>query len=339
MTLPDRARVAVLDLATRTDDGEYVEVAGDGRPDADALPASMVEVLDEFSRYLGTERDRSDHTVRAYVGDVGDMMRHAARMGRTRVADVNVDVLRSWLASVRTRGRSRATLARRASAVRTFTAWACHIGLLDSDIGARLASPKGHRDLPEVLRQSEAMTLLDAVADEAAGGDPVAVRDHAVLETLYATGIRVSELVGLDLEDVDGERRVLRVFGKGRRERSVPYGVPADQALQCWVVQGRPELAKPAAGGALFVGVKGARIGQRAVRTMVHARLRAVPDVPDLAPHGLRHSAATHVLEGGADLRTVQELLGHASLGTTQVYTHVSVDRLRRAYQQAHPRA
>ncbi len=299
----------------------------------------MAATLDEFGRHLAAERGRSTHTVRAYVGDVASLLEHASRMGATQVSDVDVAVLRSWLALLHTRGKARTTLARRASAARVFTAWAHRTGRLGTDPGVRLASPKAQRDLPEVLRPAEATELLDAVADEAADGDPVAVRDHAILETLYASGIRVGELTGLDLDDIDAGRRLLRVYGKGGRERSVPYGVPAERALRRWIDAARPELAVAAAGRALFVGVKGRRIGQRAVRAMVHARLRAVPQAPDLGPHGLRHTAATHVLEGGADLRTVQELLGHASLGTTQVYTHVSVERLRAAYRQAHPRA
>lgn len=299
----------------------------------------MTAALAEFTRHLAAERGRSEHTVRAYVGDVTGLMTHAARMGHTEVAQIDVAVLRSWLALLHTRGKARTTLARRASAARVFTAWAVRTGLTAVDPGARLASPKARRDLPEVLRPIEARTLLEAVADEADGGDPVVLRDHAMLETLYATGIRVGELTGLDIDDIDAGRRVLRVFGKGRRERSVPFGVPAQKAFDVWLDRGRPELAGPAAGKALFVGVKGGRIGQRAVRTVVHRRLGAVPEAPDLGPHGLRHSAATHVLEGGADLRSVQELLGHASLGTTQIYTHVSVERLRTAYRQAHPRA
>ncbi|WP_129668792.1 tyrosine recombinase XerC [Phytoactinopolyspora endophytica] len=299
----------------------------------------MAKALEEFSRHLISEHGRSEHTVRAYVGDVAGMMEHATRMGRTGPGEIDIAALRSWLALLHTRGKARATLARRASAARTFTAWAHRVGVLNADVGAQLASAKVQRDLPDVLQQNDVRTVLDAVADDAAEGDPVALRDQAILETLYATGVRVGELVGLDLDDLDPARRVVRVFGKGRRERSVPYGIPAERALEEWVRRGRPEMAASSAGQALFVGVRGGRIGQRAVRTLVHARLRAVPDAPDLGPHGLRHSAATHVLEGGADLRMVQELLGHASLGTTQIYTHVSVDRLRKAYQQAHPRA
>jgi integrase/recombinase XerC len=303
------------------------------------LPPAFQAVVEEFATHLRTEQDRSDHTVRAYVGDVTDLMDHMIRLGRFELSGLDVEVLRSWLARQRTQGRARTTLARRASALRMFTGWAHRRGLLETDSGARLASPKGRRPLPEVLRIDEAATLLDAVADEATGGDPVALRDRAVLELLYATGTRVSELVGLDLGDLDEARRVVRVLGKGRRERTVPYGLPAERAVRDWLAHGRSELATAEAGQALLVGVRGGRLGARAAREIVHVRLRAVPGAPDMGPHGVRHSAATHLLEGGADLRSVQELLGHASLATTQIYTHVSIDRLRRAYEQAHPRA
>ncbi|WP_026875507.1 tyrosine recombinase XerC [Jiangella gansuensis] len=303
------------------------------------LPEPLAVAVAEFARHLESERDRSEHTVRAYLGDVSGLLTHLARHGRTEVRQLDLAVLRSWLASLSTRGRSRATLARRASAARTFTAWAHRTGRLDQDVGAALASPKARRALPDVLREGEAATLLDAAADDAGAGEPVDLRDHALLELLYASGIRVGELVGLDVDDLDAGRRVVRVLGKGRKERTVPYGAPAADALDRWLRVGRPQLVKPAAGPALFVGVRGGRLDQRAARSVVHKRLRAVPGAPDVGPHGLRHTAATHLLEGGADLRSVQELLGHASLGTTQIYTHVSVDRLRKAYKQAHPRA
>lgn len=324
---------------TATDDGEEVDSNSRDVDDHEWLPDPMSAALTEFARHLAAERDRSEHTIRAYTSDVADLMGHAVRMGRSTPAELDVAVLRSWLAGLHTRGRSRATLARRASAARVFSTWAHQAGVLETDVAAPLVSPRAMRELPEVLRAAEIRAVLDAVEVQARQGDPVALRDHAVLETLYATGIRVGELVSLDIDDLDSERRVLRVLGKGRRERVVPYGAPADRALHVWLTRGRAELAKPAAGPALFVGVRGGRLGQRAVRTLVHARLAEVPDVADLGPHGLRHTAATHILEGGADLRTVQELLGHASLGTTQIYTHVSIDRLRRAYTQAHPRA
>jgi integrase/recombinase XerC len=220
-----------------------------------------------------------------------------------------------------------------------FTAWALRTGRASTDPGAQLGSPKAHKPLPPALDVVQARALLDAAAVVADDGSPVGLRDVAILELLYATGIRVGELCGLDIDDLDRSRRVVRVFGKGRKERTVPYGVPADVALGRWLDAARPKLVAPGAGAALFVGARGGRIDQRAVRSMVHRRLADVPGAPDLGPHGLRHTAATHLLEGGADLRTVQELLGHASLATTQVYTHVTAERLRKAYQLAHPRA
>jgi integrase/recombinase XerC len=247
--------------------------------------------------------------------------------------------LRSWLAQQQARGRARTTLARRATAARVFTAWLARSGRIPSDPGASLGSPKPHRTLPAVLRTDEARALVESAARLADDGSPIGLRDVAMLELLYATGVRVGELVGLDIDDLDRERQVVRVLGKGRKERTVPYGKPAAAALDRWVSHGRHALQVEGAGGALFLGARGRRIDQRAVRTLVHRRIADVPGAPDLGPHGLRHTAATHLLEGGADLRSVQELLGHASLATTQLYTHVTTDRLRKAYQQAHPRA
>jgi integrase/recombinase XerC len=223
--------------------------------------------------------------------------------------------------------------------VRVFTAWLARTGRIPVDVGVSLRSPKAHQALPAVLRQDEARDLIDAATRLADDGSPLGLRDVAMLELLYATGVRVGELVGLDVDDVDRARNVVRVFGKGRKERTVPFGNPAAAALDAWVERGRPRLAVPGAGAALFLGTRGRRIDQRAVRTLVHRRIAEVEGAPDIGPHGLRHTAATHLLEGGADLRSVQELLGHASLATTQLYTHVSTDRLRQAYRQAHPRA
>jgi integrase/recombinase XerC len=230
-------------------------------------------------------------------------------------------------------------MARRATAVRVFTAWALRTGRATADAGAQLGSPKAHKPLPPALDVAQARALLEAAAVQADDGSPVGLRDVAILELLYATGARVGELCGLDVDDVDRHRRVVRVFGKGRKERTVPYGLPAEQALARWLEEARPRLAVPGSGAALFLGARGRRIDQRTVRAMVHRRLADVPGAPDLGPHGLRHTAATHLLEGGADLRTVQEMLGHASLATTQIYTHVTTDRLRKAYHLAHPRA
>jgi integrase/recombinase XerC len=303
------------------------------------LSEALAGVLADYERHLSRERNLSEHTVRAYLGDVHSLLDHAARLGHESVATIDLRSLRSWLAKQQTLGKSRTTIARRATAARVFTAWLARTDRAPSDAGAQLASSRAHKTLPHVLRQSEARTLVDQAAELADDGGPVGLRDAAMLELLYATGIRVGELCGLDIDDVDRERNVVRVFGKGRKERMVPFGVPAAQAIERWLAAGRPLLRAEGAGAALFLGARGHRIDQRAVRRLVHQRIAAVEGAPDIGPHGLRHTAATHLLEGGADLRSVQELLGHSSLATTQLYTHVTTDRLRRAYQQAHPRA
>lgn len=303
------------------------------------LPESFAAVLADYERHLRSERDLAPLTVRAYVGDMAGLLDHAHRLGFTGVADLDLRTLRSWLAKQQSLGNSRTTIARRATAARVFTGWLARTGRAPTDAGSALGSPKPHKTLPDVLRVEEARELITRAADLADDGSPTGLRDVAMLELLYATGMRVGELVGIDVDDLDRDRNVVRVFGKGRKERTVPFGGPAARAMDAWLTRGRPQLVQPGSGAALFLGARGGRINQRAVRTLVHQRLADVPGAPDLGPHGLRHTAATHLLEGGADLRSVQELLGHASLATTQRYTHVTTDRLRRAYQQAHPRA
>ncbi|NJC64115.1 tyrosine recombinase XerC [Planosporangium flavigriseum] len=298
----------------------------------------MREAVDAFARHLSVERNRSTHTVRAYVSDVVSLLDHAVRMGGRSPADVDLAVLRSWLARLRTAGAARTTLARRGAAARTFCAWAYREKLAPADAGQRLASPKGRRELPGVLRSDEATTLVTTPTREPDENPALVLRDRLVLELLYATGIRVAELCGLDLDDVDRARRVVRVFGKGAKERAVPYGAPAEQALDAYLRRGRPALVGPKSGSALLLGARGGRLVATAARRIVSAAATAA-GLPHMSPHGLRHSAATHLVEGGADLRAVQEILGHASLSSTQIYTHVSVERLRAAYRQAHPRA
>lgn len=307
--------------------------------DGDVLPEAFARLLAEYERHLVSGRDLTPHTVRAYIGDIGALLEHVGRLGIDDIGDVDLRVLRSWLAKQQTMGRSRTTMARRATAARGFTAWLARTGRTPVDVGASLGSPKAHRALPPVLRVDETEGLLESATARADDDSATGHRDVAILELLYATGIRVGELVGLDVDDLDRERRVVRVLGKGRKERAAPYGAPAASALDIWLTRGRPALARPDSGPALFLGVRGRRIDPREVRRLVHRTVAAVAGAPDIGPHGLRHTAATHLLEGGADLRSVQELLGHASLATTQLYTHVSTDRLRRAYQQAHPRA
>ena len=252
---------------------------------------------------------------------------------------LSLPVLRSWLATAAGAGAARTTLARRTSAVKAFTAWAARRGLLAADPAARLQVPKAHRTLPAVLRQDQALAAMAAAKSGAEQGDPLALRDRLIVEMLYATGIRVSELCGLDIDDVDTRHRLVRVLGKGNKQRTVPFGVPAADALRAWLADGRPALVTAESGPALLLGARGRRLDVRQARTVVHQTVAAVNGAPDMGPHGLRHSAATHLLEGGADLRVVQELLGHSSLATTQLYTHVAVSRLRAVHDQAHPRA
>ena len=408
-------------------------------PGTAPLPARLGAALDAFRHHIEAERGLSRHTVRAYVSDIAALLEHAAATGAGAPADLGIATLRAWLAAQHGAGQSRATLARRAAAARTFTAFAHARGLMPADPGPLLGMPRIPRRLPEVLSQEQVAAVLTASAagparpgsgsvgpaaasarpgsasarpssgsgpagsgpadsgparpgsgpaSPAAGsarpegapprgaedrgapdgllarpgsgaaraaGTPgrrnsaksgrddedaaLALRDSAIMELLYATGIRVSELCGLDLGDLDEERRTVRVLGKGNRERTVPAGIPAVRAVGAWARTGRPVLVTPASGYALLLGARGGRLDPRTARRVVHACLAAVPGTPDSGPHGLRHAAATHLLEGGADLRSVQEILGHASLTSTQIYTHVSIERLRSAYRQAHPRA
>ncbi|MCL2423787.1 MAG: tyrosine recombinase XerC [Micrococcales bacterium] len=297
------------------------------------------EVLrSDYATHLGVERGLSPHTVRAYLGDLDHMLDHAVTIGLVRLDQVDVAVLRSWLGAMAKENRSRATLARRTAAARTFFAWAVHTNRVDSDPTIRLASPRVTRPLPTVLPQDAAKRLLDTARVNAEDEEPMRLRDWAVAETLYATGVRVGELCAVDVADVDLSELTLRVAGKGEKTRVVPIGRPAADALTAWIEKGRPRLASSRTGDELFLGARGGRLDQRQARTAVH-RLASDAGVHDIAPHALRHSAATHLLEGGSDLRSVQELLGHASLNTTQRYTHVSAERLRSAFDLAHPRA
>lgn len=292
-----------------------------------------------FEQHLRVEKGRSEHTVRAYLGDVRALEGFLTAQGVTALGDVRLADLRSWLGSQGEAGASRSSISRRAAAVKTFFRWARRSGRISDDPSLRLVAPGREKHLPGVLRQPQAAELMELAGVAADDDDPVHLRDRAVLELLYASGVRVGELTGLDVDDVDLQAQTARVLGKGAKERVVPFGAPAAAALTAWLTSGRPRLATAESGPALFLGRRGRRVDQRQVRSSLQALLAHLPDTPAMGPHGLRHSAATHLLEGGADLRTVQELLGHASLATTQIYTHVSVERLRAAYQQAHPRA
>jgi integrase/recombinase XerC len=316
--------------------------ATDLTPGLPPLPPAMGDAVARFAQHLDSQRGHSAHTRRAYVADVTGLLRYAVRHGAHDMADLQLPVLRAWLAAQADRGLARSTLARRGAAARAFLRWAHRTGLVAHDPSARLASPKVPRVLPTVLTGDAAARMLDATRDAAlaAEGDarPGALRGWAAAELLYGSGIRVGELVDVDVDDVDPAERLVRVLGKGGKERVVPFGVPAARAVDAWLREGRPELATAASGPALLLGDRGGRWGQRQVREAVH-RLAAQAGVDDVAPHALRHSAATHLLQGGSDLRSVQEVLGHANLATTQRYTHVDAERLRAVYAQAFPRA
>ncbi|PXX64030.1 integrase/recombinase XerC [Nocardia tenerifensis] len=304
------------------------------------LPEDLEALLTEYARHLRLGRNRSAHTVRAYLGDARSLLAHLyARSADSAVRELDLTLLRSWLAQQAQAGVARTTMARRASSARTFTAWLTQTGRLPVDPGLRLGSPKAHRVLPAVLGRQQALGAMDAAESGAAQHDPMALRDRLIVELLYSTGIRVSELCGLDIDDVDRERRVVRVLGKGNKERSAPFGIPADEAIGNWLQHGRAAFATADSGRALLLGRRGKRLDQRQARSVVHEVVSSIPGAPDMGPHGLRHTAATHLLEGGADLRVVQELLGHASMATTQLYTHVSIERLKKVHDQAHPRA
>ena len=302
--------------------------------------ASFDEIRENYSRYLTDEKALSAHTVRAYLGDIDSFIEHLGRNGVGEFDQATLAHIRSWLATQQVRGGARTTLSRRAVAIRLFTKWAAKKGYIPADIGSTLATPKPHRTLPGVLTQSDAVTAIDSMATRAAEFDtPTSIRDVAIVELLYATGARVSEICGLDFEDLDFHRNTIRVLGKGNKERVIPMGAPSVKALNTYINDARALLANEKSDRALFLGARGKRIDQRTIRTIVYEALSALEGVERMGPHALRHSAATHLLEGGADLRTVQEILGHASLATTQIYTHVSTERLRQAFKQAHPRA
>lgn len=299
--------------------------------------------VERFVDYLRVAKGLSEHTVAAYRSDVLQCLDALAASGKTELDGVTLSDLRMWMGE-ESHHVSKSSLARKTIAVRRFFAWALEHGVLTHNPASALKTPKLPKTLPAVLNETQAGALMDEADAEAARRDDdpharaLALRDCAMLEVLYATGIRVAELVSMDLGSVHYSNRTITVTGKGDKQRVVPFGVPAQHALEQWTEQGRPCLMTPRSGNALFLGARGARIDQRVVRGVVH-REAARAGVPDISPHALRHSAATHMLDGGADLREVQEMLGHSSLETTQRYTHVSIEQLKSRYKQAFPRA
>ena len=304
---------------------------------------NLDDLLDDYLVHVRAERGYSEHTVAAYRADLVDLGTFAADRGVTEPTGIDLPLLRDWLWAATERGLARTSIARRAASARGWTAWMQRRGLVPTDAGARLKAPRAQRTLPRVVGERALAEALAALGARAATGDPIAMRDAAIAELLYASALRVSELVGLDLPDVDRRRRTVRVTGKGAKERVVPYGAPAARALDRYLEVARPAILgaidAPAPTPAVFLGARGGRLGVRSVHRQVAGMLASIPGTGPSGPHALRHSAATHLLDGGADLRTVQEFLGHASLGTTQIYTHVSAERLKESYRTAHPRA
>ena len=300
--------------------------------------------VDEFAVYLAAERGFSAHTVRSYRSDLGQLSSFAHSRGVDEAENISLELLRDWLWQGSLAGLARSTIARRSAAVRSLTSWLAKTDRVSPDAASRLKSPRADHRLPRVLTSPQVDHVLDGLVARASTDAPEAVRDLAVIELLYASALRVSEVTGLDIASVDLERLTVRVTGKGSKERVVPFGVPAKRVIERYLAVARPILlARPILIGdatdALFLSGRGARLGTRAVYTLVSTVLATIPGSGPSGPHALRHTAATHLLDGGADLRAVQELLGHASLGTTQIYTHVSAERLKESYRSAHPRA
>ncbi len=306
--------------------------------DVDEHAVDLHRAVDGFAGYLRAERGFSPHTVRSYRADLARLVEFASERGVHRPDQLDLELLRDWLWQASQAGLAPSSLARRAAAARSFGAWLVRSGESRVDASARLRAPKAGSRLPRVLTRDQMASILHRVIARAEADDPAALRDLAVIELLYAAALRVSELVGLNVRDIDLGRLTVRVLGKGSRERVVPFGVPAQRAVVAWIERGRPALLIDHS-QALFLGARGGRLTSRAVYQLVSGLLSTLPGSGPSGPHTLRHTAATHLLDGGADLRAVQEMLGHASLGTTQRYTHVSAERLKESYRLAHPRA
>ncbi|HEY5320680.1 MAG TPA: tyrosine recombinase XerC [Galbitalea sp.] len=297
----------------------------------------LERAVTDFAVYLSAERGFSAHTVRSYRSDLGDLARFSSERGVESTERLDLELLRDWLWDGSTRGLAKSTLARRSAAARSLSVWLAKTGVTPMDAAARLRAPKADHHLPRVLTRPQIDGLLAGLAARAESGEAMATRDLAIVELLYASALRVSEITGLDAGDVDLGNLTVRVTGKGSKERVVPFGTPAQRAIVDYQTHRHELLNEPT--DALFLGARGKRIGTRAVYELIAALLATLPGSGPSGPHTLRHTAATHLLDGGADLRSVQEMLGHASLGTTQLYTHVSSERLKESYRMAHPRA
>lgn len=318
---------------------------------ASNISSQDAALIDEYCHHLEHEMKRSNHTIRSYrsdlIGLASDMQSvSASELDQLSVfRELGLEDLRTWLGQLTRHGMSRTTLARKSTSVRQFMAWLVRQGIRGDDPAARLVASKKSSHLPDTLSQAQIRQALDSLQSKVVNSDqnsidPMAIRNLAMIELLYSTGIRVAELEGLDIDDVDFSRAMIKVTGKGNKQRMAPLTAPAVQSLHVWLRRGRAQvIAENHHTPAVFLGVRGKRIGARQIREVVNKTLRELGSTSASGVHVLRHTTATHLLDGGADLRSVQELLGHESLQTTQLYTHVSIDRLRQGYNQAHPRA
>lgn len=284
-------------------------------------------------------RALSPATLTAYQADLDAFLDYAEREGIRSAEHLNREVLRQWVWEQSESGLAPTTLGRRVSSLRGFTSWAHARGLVPTNPGQSLRPPKSPRSLPRVLTAEQAVSALESLRDRASGGDPVALRDWAIVELLYSSGLRVAEVCGVNVPDIDRQNHTVTVIGKGNKQRVVPLGRPALLAIGDYENTGRPALVTEDSGDAVFLGARGRRINPRTIYQSVSALLENFPGSGPRGAHTFRHTAATHLLDGGADLRSVQELLGHSSIATTERYTHVSIERLREAYRLAHPRA
>ena len=296
---------------------------------------SLDRAVDGFLTAMRAERDLSPHTLDAYRGDLGQFSTWAARARIETITEIDRRLVRRYVAWLSENRYARRSIARKASALRSLLQWAVVHDLIPSNPATGVAVPKLDRPLPKVIRADDIAALVELPPTDDAQG----TRDRAILELLYGSGVRVSELCGIDMGDIDLRDGRLRVTGKGRKERRLPMTGPACSAIKRYITEARPQLLSdtPTTTDALFLNSRGNRIGPRSVRAVV-ARY-SKESTGQIGPHALRHSFATHLLDGGADLRTVHELLGHENLATTQIYTHVSSERLKKVYEQSHPRA
>lgn len=302
----------------------------------------LMKIRESIEQYLAerqASRALSDHSLKGYRTDLESFARFLDGLSLTETSALGREVLREWLWAEASSDLAPRTLRRRVSSVRGWSGWAHRQGVISSDLASGLHQPKAPARLPRVLTEAQLADIFEGLAAAADTGDPIAVRDAAIVELLYSSALRVGELCGLQRSAIDTAERTLRVRGKGDKERTVPIGAPALSALERYLATARPELAGDDSGDTVFLSSRGRPVNPRSVYQLIAKVLEPYPGSGPRGPHTLRHSAATHLLDHGADLRSVQELLGHESLATTELYTHVSIERLRGAYDQAHPRA